>query len=265
MHESTHAAQQPQCLRPTPTRPKHTLRCATFNASEPRLQLLGGFAGGTGPKRRNTPAFPQVGDLDGEQLLPKTAQKLRPMAKSTPVSCETAQKSRGCDHEQSRVNRQRRRERAQPTRASTQHRSERTSVPRSPALGAENGFAAPPRAVMMAMASTMPRRVTFIQLDDSLNLQGKRSRSSSRKQAIHLHRLNSATLLSAYRSLTVISAARQRSMCPAHMSRLAASPLAGIAKRPNRKRLRQSSSSKSDVLRCVTFYAYLLTIVLKRR
>ena len=57
--------------------------------ANPRLQLLGGFAGRTGPKRHNTPAFPQVGEAGSEQLPPKTAQKSRPMAKSAPVSCET--------------------------------------------------------------------------------------------------------------------------------------------------------------------------------
>ena len=62
--------------------------------ANPRLQLLGGFAGRTCPKRHNTPVFPQVGEAGSEQLQPKTAQKSRPMAKSAPVSCETIQKSR---------------------------------------------------------------------------------------------------------------------------------------------------------------------------
>ena len=61
--------------------------------------------------------------------------------------------------------------------------------------------------------------MTLIQLDASLDLRGNGRGSSSRKKAIHLHRLNPTPLLSAYRSLTVISATRQRSMRPAHMSR----------------------------------------------
>ena len=77
-------------------------RCATFSTSEPRLQLLGGFAGRTGPKHRNTPAFPQVGGADGERPPPKTAQKSRTMAKSAPFSCETIQNPQGRDRGQGR-------------------------------------------------------------------------------------------------------------------------------------------------------------------
>ena len=73
------------------------------------MQLLGGFAGRIGPKHHNTPAFPQVGRADSEQTPPKTAQKSRSMAKSTPISCETAQKSRGRDRGQGRGSRKRRR------------------------------------------------------------------------------------------------------------------------------------------------------------
>lgn len=47
---------------------------------------------------------------------------------------------------------------------------------------------------------------------------GKSGRgSSSRKRAVHLHRLDSATLLNACHSLTIISAARQRPMRQDHM------------------------------------------------
>ena len=148
---------------------------------------------------------------------PKTAQKSRTMAKSAPISCETAQNPRGRDRGQGRSNRQRRRGRK------PQHREKRTSVPCSPVSEAENGLAAPPPGA----ATHDPHPARHL-----ARPAGKRSGSSSRKQAIHLHRLDSATLLSAYRSLTVISAARQRSMRPAHMSRLAASPLADIAKPP---------------------------------
>ena len=73
-------------------------------------QLLGGFAGRISPKRHNTPAFPQVGGTDSEQPPPKTAQKSRTMAKSAPISCETAQKSRGRARGQSRDSRQRQRQ-----------------------------------------------------------------------------------------------------------------------------------------------------------
>lgn len=45
MHAPMHAAQQSQCSRSAPTRPKHTLDAPPFNASKPHSQLLGGFAG----------------------------------------------------------------------------------------------------------------------------------------------------------------------------------------------------------------------------
>ena len=46
-------------------------------ARKPRLRLLGGFAGRADPKRRMAPAFPQVGNPNGEQPPSKTAQKPR--------------------------------------------------------------------------------------------------------------------------------------------------------------------------------------------
>ena len=52
--------------------------------------------------------------------------------------------------------------------------------------------------------------------------------------------------------------ARQRSMRPAHKSRLAASPLADIAKPPDRKRLRQASDNGSNMLRHAIFYAHVM-------
>ena len=63
--------------RPAPTESEHVSKCATSDAREPHLQLLDGFAGRIGLKRRNTPAFPQVGGANGEQPPPKTAQKSR--------------------------------------------------------------------------------------------------------------------------------------------------------------------------------------------
>lgn len=77
-------------------------RCATFSTSEPRLQLLGGFAGQTDPKRRTVPTFPQVSEADSGLLPPKTAQKSRTMAKSAPFSCETIQNPQGRDRGQGR-------------------------------------------------------------------------------------------------------------------------------------------------------------------
>ena len=114
------------------------------------------------------------------------------MAKSAPISCETAQKSRGRDRGQGRSNRQCRCGRK------PQHREKRTSVPCSPVSGAENGLATPPPGA----ATRDPHPARHL-----ARPAGKRSGSSSRKRTIRLHRLDSATLLSAYRSLTVISAA----------------------------------------------------------
>ena len=196
----------------------HRSACrAPLATREPHLQTSGRFRR---PNRLETP--PGAGVSPGRRSRqrttpPKTAQKSRTMAKSAPISCETAQKSRGRDRGQGHGNRQRRCERK------PQHREKRTSVPCSPVLGAENELAAPPPGA--AAHDPHPAR-------NLARPAGKRSGSSSRKQAIHLHRLDSATLLSAYRSLTVISAARQRSMRPARMSRLAASPLADNANPP---------------------------------
>ena len=88
--------------RPALTESEHVSRCATSDASEPHLQLLGGFAGRLGPKRRAASAFPQVGGADGERPPPKTAQKSRTMAKSAPFSCETIQNPQGRDRGQGR-------------------------------------------------------------------------------------------------------------------------------------------------------------------
>lgn len=183
MHESTHAARQPQCLRPAPTRSKYTLDAPPSTQANPAYSFW--TVSQAEPARNTTQRrrFPRSAKPTANNPRRKPHRSPGLMAKSTSISCETTQKSQRCDREQSRVNRQRRRVRAQPTRARTQHRSERTSVPRSPASGAENGFTAPPKAATMAIASAMPRRVTFIQLDASPDLQGKRSRPPSRKLA----------------------------------------------------------------------------------
>ena len=91
-----------------PAHPRNACR-APLATREPHLQLLGGFASRISTKRHNTPAFPQVGGANSEQLPSKTAQKSRTMAKSAPISCETAQNSRGHDRGQGRGNPQRRR------------------------------------------------------------------------------------------------------------------------------------------------------------
>ena len=70
---------------------------AGFTSRQDHSRLLGGFAGGFGPKGCITPAFPQVSEVDITRHPPKTAQKPRPMAKSAPISYETIQKSQGAD------------------------------------------------------------------------------------------------------------------------------------------------------------------------
>lgn len=81
--------------RPAPIRPKHALRHDTFDASEPHLQLLGDFAGRTSPKRHNTPAFPQVAEVDSERHLPKTAQKSKTHGEVGAHFLRNHQQSRG--------------------------------------------------------------------------------------------------------------------------------------------------------------------------
>ena len=68
----------------------------TAGAHDAHPRLLGGFAGGFSPKGCVAPAFPQVSEVGATQRLPKTDQKSGTMAKSAPISCKTAQKSRGC-------------------------------------------------------------------------------------------------------------------------------------------------------------------------
>ena len=108
--------------RPAPTESEHVSKCATSDAREPHLQLLGGFAGRIGLKRRNTPAFPQVGGANGEQPPPKTAQKSKTMAKSAPISCKPPEVGGGRDRGQGRGSRRRRRGR------NPRYREKRTSV-----------------------------------------------------------------------------------------------------------------------------------------
>ncbi len=80
---------------------------ATVAPRQARPQLLGGFAGEFSPKGHSAPTFPQVSRFDTAQHPPKTTQKSRPMAKSTPISCKTIQKSQGaCSRAKSDVNRE---------------------------------------------------------------------------------------------------------------------------------------------------------------
>lgn len=58
------------------------------------LATSGGFAGQTSPKRHNTPAFPQVGEVDSERHLPKTPevagvrQRARPRQPQAPTRAQ---------------------------------------------------------------------------------------------------------------------------------------------------------------------------------
>ena len=64
------------------------------------------------------------------------------------------------------------------------------------------------------------------------------------------------TLFSEHHSPIAMPEARQRSMRPAHMSRLAASPLTDIANLRYRKRLRQSLGNGCGLLRRDIFDAH---------
>ena len=86
----------------TPTRPNARRTCTIG-----RPQLLGGFAGEFSPKGHSAPTFPQVSRFDAAQHPPKSAQKSRPMAKSAPIFCKTAQKSQGaCSRAKSAVSKE---------------------------------------------------------------------------------------------------------------------------------------------------------------
>lgn len=211
--------------RPALTESEHVSRRATSDAREPHLQLLGGFAGRIGPKRRAAPTFAQVGGATGEQPPPKTAQKSRAMAKSVPISCKTARKSQGRDRGQGRGSRKRQRGR------NPKHRGAHPQAkPRQPMIMPACPSAQYAHIAKRMLAPDAPQTI---------------ARKRSRRTASRPYRLDLPTLRSGHRPPMSMPDAGQRSMRPAHMSRLAASPLADIAKPPDRERLRQSSGNGS--------------------
>lgn len=87
-------------------------------------------------------------------------------------------------------------------------------------------------------SAAKPLRGGFAQPDAPELFPAKRPSSSSQKTASRLHGLDSLTLLSEHRSPTATPDARQRSMGPAHMSRLAASPLTDATSLQDKRSLR---------------------------
>ena len=106
--------------------------------------------------------------------------------------------------------------------------------PSAPSIGSAAACPAALTAGTMALTATTPSRVAVTHPDVSELSPAKRPGSSSRKTASHPHRLDLLTLFSDHHSPTAMPDAKQRSMRPAHMSRLAASPLTDSAKPPNR-------------------------------
>lgn len=154
-------------------------------------------------RRSNQPKTPQhAGVSSGLRSWQRTTPAKKPhspgpMAKAAPISCETAQKSRGATAGK-----------AAATVNANAGAARGIAVnappsPCSPASGAENRLTAPPPGA--AARDLHPARCLA-------RPAGKHSESSSQKRAIHLRRLDSATLLSAYRSLTAASTARQHSI-----------------------------------------------------
>ena len=81
----------------------------------------------------------------------------------------------------------------------------------------------------MALAAARPSHVAFTHPDVSEFFPAKRPGPSSWKTASRLYRLNLLTLFSDHHSPMAMPYAKQRSMRPARMSRLAASPLTDIS------------------------------------
>lgn len=104
---SVHATQQSQCLRPAPTGPGPISKCAIFSPSKPHSQLLGGFEAESVRNTTQRRRFPRSAKPTANNPSRKPHRSPGPMAKSAPISCETAQKSRGRDRRQGRSNRQR--------------------------------------------------------------------------------------------------------------------------------------------------------------
>ena len=101
------------------------------------------------------------------------------------------------------------------------------------------------RAATVNTATAMPRRATFVQLDTSLNLQGRHPGSSSRKRAIHLHRLDSAILLGTPHFDDHIGG-QAAPYAPDPHTRLAASPSTDIANLRGWKTLAMSMGSNKS-------------------
>ena len=95
MHAPMHAAQQSQCSRPAPTRPKHTLDAPPSTQANPTRNF---WAVSQAESTRNAATrrrFPRSAKPTANKPRRKPHRSPGPMAKSAPISCETAQNPQG--------------------------------------------------------------------------------------------------------------------------------------------------------------------------
>lgn len=95
MHAPMHAAQQSQCSRPAPTRPKHTLDAPPSTQANPTRNF---WAVSQAEPTRNAATrrrFPRSAKPTANKPRRKPHRSPGPMAKSAPISCETAQNPQG--------------------------------------------------------------------------------------------------------------------------------------------------------------------------
>ena len=105
MHAPMHAAQQSQCSRPAPTRPKHTLDAPPSTQANPTRNF---WAVSQAEPTRNAATrrrFPRSAKPTANKPRRKPHRSPGPMAKSAPISCETAQNPQGRAHGQGRGSR----------------------------------------------------------------------------------------------------------------------------------------------------------------
>ena len=106
---SAHAARQTQCLRPAPTKPKHTLDAPPSTQASPTRNFWTVSQAESARNATQRRRFPRSAEPTANIPRRKPHRSPGLMAKSAPVSCETAQNLRGRARGQGRGSRKRRR------------------------------------------------------------------------------------------------------------------------------------------------------------
>lgn len=105
MHAPMHAAQQSQCSRPAPTRPKYTLDAPPSTQANPTRNFWTVSQAEPARNAATRRRFPRSEKPTANKPRRKPHRSPGPMAKSAPISCETAQNPQGRAHGQGRGSR----------------------------------------------------------------------------------------------------------------------------------------------------------------